>query len=129
MPKSVVGKVSHFFGKIGVAALSMSGDLKIGDHIRFEHKDGSLVHEERVVSMQINHKPVTHAGPGDDVATDRAGMGKLFARAVSTRVLMAGVAACPEAATIGLMSISLHPSHVARRTPWNDALSFGIWAR
>jgi translation elongation factor EF-1alpha len=68
MPKSVVGKVSHYFGNIGVAALSMSGVLKIGDHIRFEHKDGSLVHEERVVSMQINHIAVTHAGPGDDVA-------------------------------------------------------------
>lgn len=68
MPKSVVGKVSHFFGKIGVAALSMSGDLKIGDHIRFEHRDGSLVLEDTVRSMQIQHKEVTSAGPGDDVA-------------------------------------------------------------
>jgi putative protease len=68
MPKSVVGKVSHFFGKIGVAALSMSGDLKIGDHIRFEHKDGSLVLEDTVHSMQILHKEVSSAGPGDDVA-------------------------------------------------------------
>lgn len=68
MPKSVVGKVSHFFGKIGVAALSMSGPLKIGDHIRFEHKDGSLVLEDTVRSMQIQHKEVTSAGPGDDVA-------------------------------------------------------------
>ena len=68
MPKSVVGKVSHFFGKIGVAALSMSGELKIGDHIRFEHRDGSLVLEDTVRSMQINHKEVPSAGPGDDVA-------------------------------------------------------------
>ncbi len=68
MPKSVVGKVSHFFGKIGVAALSLSGSLKVGDHIRFEHKDGSLVLEDTVRSMQIQHKEVSSAGPGDDVA-------------------------------------------------------------
>lgn len=68
MPKSVVGKVSHFFGKIRVAALSLSGSLKVGDKVRFEHKDGSLVLEETVRSMQINHKEVSSAGPGDDVA-------------------------------------------------------------
>jgi hypothetical protein len=49
--------------------------------------------------------------------------------AASTRVLMAGVAACPEAATIGLLLISLHPPRMPRRTPWNDALSFSTWAR
>lgn len=73
MPKSVVGKVSHYFGKIGVAALSLSGELKIGDRIRFEHKDGSLVHEETITSMQIQHKDVTSAGPGDDVAIKLSG--------------------------------------------------------
>ncbi|MEW5997117.1 MAG: translation elongation factor-like protein [Candidatus Micrarchaeota archaeon] len=73
MPKTVIGKVSHFFGKIGVAALSLSGELKIGDRIRFEHKDGSLVLEDTVRSMQIQHKEVTSAGPGDDVAIKLSG--------------------------------------------------------
>ena len=68
MAKTLVGKVSHFFGKIGVAALSLSGDLKVGDKVSFEHKDGSAVGEATVESMQINHVDVQSAGPGDDVA-------------------------------------------------------------
>lgn len=73
MTKILVGKVAHYFGNIGVAALKLSGELKIGDRISIEHKDGSVVLEQLVESMQIEHKPVQSAKPGDDVALKLSG--------------------------------------------------------
>ena len=66
--KTLVGGVVHYFAKIGVAALKMTGELKVGDRISIEHKDGSVVLEETVNSMQVNHASVQTAKAGDDVA-------------------------------------------------------------
>ena len=68
MAKTLVGKVSHFFGNLGVAALTLSGDLSKTDMLRFERKDGSVVLESAIGSMQIDRADVDSAGPGDDVA-------------------------------------------------------------
>ena len=72
MGKTLVGEVAHFFGKINVAALKLSGDLKVGDKVSIEHKDGSVVLEQTVDSMQIEHKEVESAKAGDDVAIKTA---------------------------------------------------------
>lgn len=72
MGKTLVGEVAHFFGKINVAALKLSGELKVGDRISIEHKDGSVVLEQTVDSMQVEHKPVQEAKAGDDVAIKTA---------------------------------------------------------
>jgi translation elongation factor EF-1alpha len=67
-----VGKVTHYFGKIGVAVLELSGDLKVGDPI---HILGHTTDFEQVVSsMQIEHKNVQAVGRGDDVALKVAGV-------------------------------------------------------
>jgi translation elongation factor EF-G len=68
MAKELIGEVSHYFGKISVAALKLSGELKVGDKISIEHKDGSVIVEQTVTSMQIEMKPVESAKAGDDVA-------------------------------------------------------------
>jgi putative protease len=68
MAKELIGEVSHYFGKINVAALKLSGDLKLGDRISIEHKDGSVILEQNVDSMQIEMKGVESATAGDDVA-------------------------------------------------------------
>ena len=68
MAKELVGEVSHYFGKIGVAALQLSGGLKTGDKISIEHKDGSVVLEQVISSMQIDMKDVESAKAGEDVA-------------------------------------------------------------
>ena len=68
MAKELIGEVSHYFGKINVAALKLTGELKVGDKISIEHKDGSVVVEQTVTSMQIEMKPVESAKAGDDVA-------------------------------------------------------------
>jgi hypothetical protein len=61
-----IGKVTHYFRKIGVAVLELSRDLKVGDKI---HILGYTTDFEQVVnSMQIDHKSVEAVGPGDDVA-------------------------------------------------------------
>lgn len=57
-----VGKVSHYFDKIGVAALNLTGSLAVGDTIKI----GDLT--QTVSSMQINHEQVEKAKKGDDVA-------------------------------------------------------------
>ncbi len=72
MGKTLVGEVAHFFGNISVAALKMSGELKVGDKISIEHKDGSVVLEQTIDSMQVEHKNVESAKAGDDVAIKTA---------------------------------------------------------
>ncbi len=67
MTEKLVGKVTHYFGKIGVAVIKLNdGALKVGNkiHIKGAHDD----FEEVVTSMQINHKPVQVGKKGDEVA-------------------------------------------------------------
>jgi len=61
-----VGKVSHYFDKIGVAALKITGSLSVGDTVKIS---GHGVDFTQVISsMQIDMKPVEKAKKGDDVA-------------------------------------------------------------
>jgi putative protease len=60
-----VGKVTHYFTKISVAVVELSDKLRIGDKIRIKGATTDFVQE--VKSMQINHKPVKEANPGDDI--------------------------------------------------------------
>lgn len=71
-----IGKISHYFGKIGVAGLDLQGQLKVGDTIRVSGATTDLV--QQVGSMQIEHEAVDAAGPGDHVAiklTERVRVG------------------------------------------------------
>jgi putative protease len=62
MPEELVGKVTDYFGKIGVAAIDLNGILKVGDSI---HIQGHTTDFEQLVdSMQVEHQPVSEAGPG-----------------------------------------------------------------
>lgn len=58
-----VGKVTHYFNKIGVAAVVLSKPLKIGDKIKIKGKTTNF--EQVVESMQIEGKDVKEAMPGD----------------------------------------------------------------
>jgi putative protease len=60
-----VGKVTHYFSRIGVGAITLSGELKLGDRIKI--KGATTDFEQLVESMQIEGKPVERAGPGDSV--------------------------------------------------------------
>lgn len=61
-----IGTVTHYFDHINVAALALTGTIRIGDRVHFLGRSTDFMQE--VTSLQIEHQPVTEAGPGDDVA-------------------------------------------------------------
>jgi hypothetical protein len=61
----LVGKVSHYFDHIKVAAIKLKDNLKKGDKIRIE--GGTTVLILTISSMQKDHKPVTKAGKKDEI--------------------------------------------------------------
>jgi putative protease len=65
MGKKLVGKITHFFSKIGVAVVDLSDELKNGDRISIEGPAG--VAEQLVDSIQINKETVERAGRGQSI--------------------------------------------------------------
>lgn len=65
MERKLVGKVSHFYTKIGVAVVELSGELRIGDRIAIEGPGGSF--EQTVSSMQIEKAPISSARAGQSI--------------------------------------------------------------
>ncbi len=66
MEKLEIGKITHFFDKLSVAVINLSGEIKTGDAILIERNDGSTF-EQLLDSMQVNHKSVETAKQGDDI--------------------------------------------------------------
>lgn len=61
-----IGRVTHYFGKLGVAAVTLTEALRVGDRI---HVVGHTTDETMTVDrMQVDHQDVDAAKPGDDVA-------------------------------------------------------------
>jgi translation elongation factor EF-1alpha len=65
-PEEAIGTVTHWFGHISVAGIRLTAPLKVGDRIHIKGHTTDLV--ETVKSMEIDHKKVELAKPGDDVA-------------------------------------------------------------
>lgn len=63
-----VGKVTHYFGKPEVAVLKLSGDVEVGDTVKFFDGEGEEILKQEVTSLEIDHEKVESAGKGDDVA-------------------------------------------------------------
>lgn len=65
MEEKLIGKISHFFNKIGVGIIELSDNLKVGDKI---HIKGHVTNfEQTVSSMQIEHQEVPEAKKGEGV--------------------------------------------------------------
>ncbi len=60
-----IGKITHYFSKIGVAVVELTGTMKIGDTILI--KGAHTEFEQEVKSMQIEHENITEAGKGQSV--------------------------------------------------------------
>jgi translation initiation factor IF-2 len=58
-----VGKVSHYYDKIGVAIVELDGTLGVGDKIKFV-RGGEDLFEQTVESIQIEHEKVESAAKG-----------------------------------------------------------------
>ena len=65
MAEEQIGIVSDFFARPVVAAIELTGDLKVGDKIHI--KGHSTDVEEIVSSMQVDNAAVTEAKAGDSV--------------------------------------------------------------
>lgn len=66
MPKKkLIGKVTHYFNKIEVAIIELTGNLVIGDEIHI--KGHTTDFNQTVDSMQIEHEDIKKAGKGDTV--------------------------------------------------------------
>ena len=60
-----VGKVTHYYGKVGVAIVELSDGLKVGDKIKIE--GNKVEFDQTVESMEVDRKPVDSAKAGDVV--------------------------------------------------------------
>ena len=60
-----VGKVSHYFARIGVVVVELSDALSVGDIILFQGSTSDF--EQTVASMQIEHENIAAAKGGQSI--------------------------------------------------------------
>ena len=58
-----IGKISHFYSRIGVGIIDLKDSLKKGDKIKIKGHSTDI--DQEVDSIQINHKDVEEAKKGD----------------------------------------------------------------
>ena len=61
----LIGKITHYFGKIGVAVIELSDTLKVGDTIRIA--GGATDFTQNVDSMEVEHQKVQEAKKGESI--------------------------------------------------------------
>ena len=67
MAEVKVGRVTHYFGHISVAAVELTdGELAVGDTIHIKGHTSDFT--QNVDSIQIEHESVDKAEPGDNLA-------------------------------------------------------------
>lgn len=62
----LIGKVTHYFGNIGVAVIELSDNLKVGDNIRISGGE-TVDFTQTVDSMEVEHEKVEKAKAGDSI--------------------------------------------------------------
>ena len=61
-----IGKIIHYYDKIGVGVVRLEGPLNVGDTV---HVKGSASDfEQAVSSMQLNHESIKDGKKGDEIA-------------------------------------------------------------
>jgi putative protease len=64
-PGKRIGVVTHYFGEPSVAVIKLEvGTLRAGETIHFRGHTTDF--EQKVLSMQVDHAPVTEVSPKDD---------------------------------------------------------------
>lgn len=59
-----IGKVIHYYDKLGVAIVELDNGLSVGDTVKFV-KDGEDLFSQKVESIQIEHEKKDSAKKGD----------------------------------------------------------------
>jgi len=65
MADILVGKITHYFDKIGVAVVDLTDSLKVGDMIKISGRGEEFTMP--VESMQVEHEQIQEAGKGQTV--------------------------------------------------------------
>ena len=63
--RKLIGKIIHYFDKIGVAVIELKGNIKIGDKIEVDNKGENF--SQAITSMQIDNEPVKAAKKGQAI--------------------------------------------------------------
>lgn len=63
MERQEIGRVVHFYSKIGVAIIQLDGELNVGESIAVIGSTTDL--KQNVKSMQVEHQNIEDAKPGD----------------------------------------------------------------
>ena len=66
MAEKLIGEVTHYYSKLGVAIVKLKTGLKVGDKIKFKSHEGDLF-EQTVQQMQYNHKDIQSAKAKQDI--------------------------------------------------------------
>lgn len=66
MSGELIGEVTHFYNRIGVAVVNLTGEIKEGDQVHFFGRSTDF--RQQVQSMQIEHEAVSEAGEGQEIA-------------------------------------------------------------
>ena len=64
-PEKEIGKVTHYYTKLGVAVVELTDTLKVGDKIKI--KGATSDFEQPVESMQIEHEKIEEAKAGQSI--------------------------------------------------------------
>ncbi|MBN2115332.1 MAG: hypothetical protein JW730_02100 [Anaerolineales bacterium] len=65
MSGTQIGQITHYFDHVGVAAVTLTETLRVGDTIHI--LGHSTDFQQKVTSLQIEHQAVDEAKPGNDV--------------------------------------------------------------
>ncbi|HSW35539.1 MAG TPA: hypothetical protein VLH18_02940 [Candidatus Limnocylindrales bacterium] len=71
MERLEIGRVTHYYSKIGVAVIKLDATLNAGNQVAIIGSTTDL--EQKVKSMQVEHRNIDSAKPGDLVGLKVAG--------------------------------------------------------
>ncbi len=66
MSGELIGEVTHFYNRIGVAVVDLTGSIEVGDQVHFFGRSTDF--RQQVQSMQIEHEPISEAEKGQEIA-------------------------------------------------------------
>jgi hypothetical protein len=60
-----IGSVIHYYTRLGVAGVELTGSLQVDDWVHFRGANTDF--QQRVTSMQLDHRFITSAEPGQQI--------------------------------------------------------------
>lgn len=66
MKEKQIGKITHYYDKIKVGVIKLTGSLKVGDKIHIKGAHDDFV--QTISSMQFDHKEIKMGKKGQEIA-------------------------------------------------------------